>query len=759
MSDLQPYDKLITGSALQKESKARSKTHQEENVAHSDLVEYEAKGWTAHKVYKRHTRVRRLLSGSDAFEDYVWTLFFRMGFTHLNKGRHFKLPYDKDESLTQQVDVFAMDDECVIVVECKSADNPGSRSAFKSDIEAIGGRKQGINAWLRKRFGVNQHKIKYVFATKNYIVSEPDRERLKAFQIEHLSEENIDYFNQLTKHLGTAAKYQLLGTIFPGQEVPNMPSRVPAIQGKMGGHKYYVFSCEPDILLKIGYVLHRNSALKEFMPTYQRLIKKARLQSIEKYLKRGGYFPNSVIISFATEKRLRFEPTEQKDTDSSTVLGILNIPRQYRSAYIIDGQHRIYGYTNLKFRDTNTIPVVAFVNLNKQEQIKIFMDINENQKAVPTNLRSTLRADLLWDSENKYDQVRAMHSRIAQDLGERKNSPLYDRVIVGENSKSKQRCVTIATIESGLRKSILTSRYSDGQLITSGLFDVESRDKTFERVLDYLMAALGIVARECKQEWDKGDAVDGCLSTNGGIWSLIMLLNDICLHLQEKSGLNLKVETIDDIIQYSERFLAPVIQHMNKISSEERMAFKRLYGEAGRIKYWRKLQGIVASVEKEFAPHGLQEYERDQEKVYNEQSFKMIRDIETFMNADFKAKLMAAFGGDWLKQGLPEKTYLEVASRAAHKNYTDKAGRKYEMWDCLQLIDYRRIATHNWPEIFEASYTLPGEEKKRGGKDGKTEWMQKLNEIRNQNFHEYVVTEADYNFLSAVHSWLMKEEE
>jgi DNA sulfur modification protein DndB len=759
MSDAKAHDKIVTGPALQKESKVRNKSFQEENIPHSDLPEYESKGWAAHKVYKRHTRVRRMLTGSHAFEDYVWTLFYKMGFTHLNKGRHFKLPYNRDETLTQQVDVFAMDGECVIVVECKSADNPGTRSNFKTEVEAIGGRKQGINAWLRNQFGVNQHKIKYIFATRNYIVSEPDRDRLREFHIDHLSEENIDYFNQLTKHLGTAAKYQLLGTIFPGQEVPNMAGRVPAIQGKMGGHKYYVFSCEPDILLKIGYVLHRNSALKEFMPTYQRLIKKARLQSIEKYLKRGGYFPNSVIISFHTEKRLRFEPVEKKESDSSTVLGILNIPKRYRSAYIIDGQHRIYGYTNIKYRDTNTIPVVAFENLSKQEQIRIFMDINENQKAVPTNLRSTLRADLLWDSESKEHQVKAMHSRIAQDLGERRNSPLFDRVIVGENTKSKQRCVTIPTIEGAMRKSTLTSRYSDGQLVASGLFDVESRDKTFERVLDYLMGVLNIVARECKTEWEKGDAVDGCLSTNGGIWSLMMLINDICVHLQEKSGLNLKVQSIESLIEHSERFLQPVIHHMNTITSDERMAFKRLYGEAGRIKYWRKLQGIVASKVKDFSPHGLEEYERDQEKVYNEQAFKMIRDIETFLNSDFKEKLLSHFGGDWLKQGLPEKTYMEVSSRMAHKNFVDKSGRKYEMWDCLLMIDYRRIATHNWAELFEASYTMPGQEKKRGGKEGKTEWMQKLNDIRNQNFHEYVVTEEDYNFLSAVHSWLMKEED
>ena len=61
-------------------------------------------------------------------------------------------------------------------------------------------------------------------------------------------------------------------------------------------------------------------------------------------------------------------------------IGILHIPKRYRSAYIIDGQHRLYGYSDSLYAETNTIPVVAFVDLERSEQIKLFMDINENQK-------------------------------------------------------------------------------------------------------------------------------------------------------------------------------------------------------------------------------------------------------------------------------------------------------------------------------------------------------------------------------------------
>lgn len=69
-----------------------------------------------------------------------------------------------------------------------------------------------------------------------------------------------------------------------------MIETVPAIRGKMGGHTYYSFSIEPERLLKIGYVLHRSDANKTMMPTYQRVIKKSRLQQVREFVENGGIF-------------------------------------------------------------------------------------------------------------------------------------------------------------------------------------------------------------------------------------------------------------------------------------------------------------------------------------------------------------------------------------------------------------------------------------------------------------------------------------
>ena len=61
-----------------------------------------------------------------------------------------------------------------------------------------------------------------------------------------------------------------------------------------------------------------------------------------------------------------------------------------------------------------------------------------------------------------------------------------------------------------------------------------------------------------------------------------------------------------------------------------------------------------------------------------------------------------------------------------------------------------------WAELFEQEYTKPGEEQKKGGWKARTEWVIKLNPIRNENFHTYSVKEEEYEFLQELFEWLVE---
>lgn len=212
------------------------------------------------------------------------------------------------------------------------------------------------------------------------------------------------------------------------------------------------FLIKPSILLKMCHVLHRDKDNKNNMPAYQRFIKRDRLTAIRKFVNDGGYFPNSIVINIDVAKKLQFDLANLQCEESLTKLGLLHLPSQYHSAYVIDGQHRLYGYSETEYVDSNTIPVVAFVGLQPEEQVELFMQINENQKAVPKELRNVLNASMLLDSENLNSRRKALRLSIAQNLGEDRASPLFGRIIISENDDNPDASITMEAISEGLKK-------------------------------------------------------------------------------------------------------------------------------------------------------------------------------------------------------------------------------------------------------------------------------------------------------------------
>ena len=383
-----------------------------EKIPASELPEYIDAGWEKSKDYKspKFVGVSKEKPISEQFEDRVWLLFASMGFDGLNEENGIQISYDfNNDELKERIGVVAVDEETVLIVVCYASETMVERS-FVTEINDFSNKIGGIRKEILKQYP--GRKTKFIWASHNFIMNRRDLALLDKAGIAYFNDTTIEYYSDLAKHLGSCSRYQLLGSLFANQEIKNMDDRVPAIQGKMGGYTYYSFSIEPEKLLKIGYVLHRSEANKNMMPTYQRLIKKKRLQEVRSFINDGGYFPNSIIISIDSNgKDLVFDQSSSKVDSTISKIGILHIPKRYRSAYIIDGQHRLYGYSDSLYAATNTIPVVAFVNLDRTEQIKLFMDINENQKAVPKSLRVTLNADMLWESPDLGEQRQALPSK------------------------------------------------------------------------------------------------------------------------------------------------------------------------------------------------------------------------------------------------------------------------------------------------------------------------------------------------------------
>lgn len=728
------------------------------NIPSNKIEEYEANGWKIDKKLKYSHKMQKKKPMNEMFKNQVWLTFCNLGFQTMNKDSDFILTCPSEPSWEQSIDVFAADEETALCIQCYSTEESNKKSNFSKEIHAIGEKKRTIITTLNKSFPNKKLKVKFIFATQNYNLSSQDRKALNSFDIEHFDEEILEYYSELSKHLGPASRYQLLGSLFENQKIEGIENITPAIKGAMGGHTYYSFSIEPEKLLKLGYVLHRNNANKNSMPAYQRIIKKNRLSQVQEFVNTGGFFPNSIVINIDTKsKGLRFDMSDLQEKNSVSKLGMLHLPKKYKSIYIIDGQHRLYGYSGSEYRTTNSVPVVAFLDLKKEDQVKLFMEINENQKAVSKNLRNTLNSDLLWSSSSFIDQRRALSLKIAQSLGEERDSPLYNRVIIGENSKTPQCCITIDTIKSAIDKSnFLTTFNKKNEIVVHGTFDKGTNDSTYDILFPFLLECFNYIARKSNQEWSKGESETGILTINVGIYSIILVVNDIVNHLLSLQKIAPVYDPLEVFMDKVEYYLEPTVEYFNGLSSKDKLELRTSYGGSGKTKYWRKLQRAIVLERPDFEPLGYIDYWENNQKKFNEESFKMIRDIETLLKQDFEEKLYSVYGENWFINGVPKNVYDSATKLAADKNYANKDS-EVQAWDCLHLINYRDIALYgsNWRDLFEKNYTKPGEEKLGGGKKAKTEWMQKLNGIRNQNFHEYSVTVEEHDFLLELKQWLL----
>jgi DNA sulfur modification protein DndB len=748
------FENLVTGDAISQLLRLKKLDSYKEsfNNGATAIDEKLQEGWEIDVVLKSKTKLSKPKPNDILFKDKVWSLFARLGFKVLNR-ESFNLPCDKkDQSSVQNIDILAKDDETLLVIDCHSS-TTNVVSNFNDYLEQVKYKKAGLMHTISALFPHTKPKFKYILATRNIGISSEDEAALNKIDGVHFSEEVIEYYESLQAQLGLAARYQLLGSLFSGLDIPDLENRVPAIEGKMGGHTYYSFSIEPEKLLKIGYVLHRNKANENMMPTYQRLIKKARLKEIHNFIEEeAGYFPNSVIINIVSNKGpLVFERSANQVPDSISRIGILHLPKKYRSAYIIDGQHRLYGYADSNYRNTNTIPVVALVNLDRSEQVKLFMQINENQKPVSKDLRNTLDADLLWDSESYTDQIKALKSRIAIKLGEDRRSPLYDKISIGEDKKS----ISTQQIGIALSKSDFLGKVKPKEIEKVGTFYTGNLNKAFQNISDFLIKCFGYLKDELNSLWNQEGNI---IIINKGIYGIVMILNDCVNHLINHQAIDQNSST-KDIFEEIKPYLDSVIKFYKEIDEAKISELKSAYGMPGDAKYWRTLQLAIRKDYPEIFFIGLDEYLKKEEKENNETAFRYIREIENeYLKVVVRQKLEDEFGKAWFKKGVPEKIYSEAIALAARKNREiDNEEEEKEPWDQLHLIDYREIVLKNWQKIFEDTFTKPGEEKTSGGKEAKTKWIVELNRIRNENSHTYYVTSEELSTIEEIHDWLIKK--
>lgn len=183
------------------------------------------------------------------------------------------------------------------------------------------------------------------------------------------------------------------------------------ITTKLGDIDAKIFLMKVKDLLPIYYVAVRG---RDNIPgAVQRVLSKRRISSIKSFILDGNMFFNTFILNWV-EKNYPIEVDGE----------VLHIPQVSAGAQVIDGQHRLEGlkqaYEEKPEIGEQEIIVLLAENLTTPEAARIFLNINTEQKPVPSSLVYDLFGEV---KEKNFYIVRA--TDIANRLHEDLDSPYY----------------------------------------------------------------------------------------------------------------------------------------------------------------------------------------------------------------------------------------------------------------------------------------------------------------------------------------------
>lgn len=328
----------------------------------------------------------------------------------------------------------------MIIFECKGGGNfpePLKKiSAWESNIDKIKKGKTNLISSDRRvikkidfdRF--EEIRVCYVFGRN---MAKTRYEQIASILMPrgfHVWDNNaLTYYGKDAATIGKAIKNEILKEFRVGFELAGS-FHEKAIKLKQGNLEMFMFGAKPSDLLKVGYVSRRASQRPE---AYQRILNKDRMNKIKDFVSSTKpLLPNAIIIAFDGETeiqdRIQFD-------DKKSELSFPSVPC---CAWIIDGQHRVFGFLNTKFDKGATsgsapvfkLPVVAFKSLSLLLQNRAFVDINYHQKKIDPTLLCDLAATLP-DLQNEL----TWPSLLAAELN--KTGPLESKIRISELDRGK----------------------------------------------------------------------------------------------------------------------------------------------------------------------------------------------------------------------------------------------------------------------------------------------------------------------------------
>lgn len=728
---LLPESLVKTDGERKAEYSKRRKAYNEESFPNALQLEKEESGWVLVRQNKNSVRMRRLKGADEILENRFWNVLYRFGYGELNIGRHFKVSIStRGRELTKQIDVLAKDAETVVVAECKSTDELGKKS-LQIELGEFADLQKPIANSLRKHYGADFNpKIIWFFVTDKIRWRDSDLMRARELNIDVIQARELLYFEEISKKLGTAARYQFHAEFLARKKIPALANRsLPAVRTKVGGHVAYFFSARPVDILRIAFVNHRDLRDPTGAPSYQRLVDPSRLKQIGEFLDDGGYFPNTVLLNF--HRKPQFDRSS-KDTFAKVQFGELTLPDRYKSCWIIDGQHRLYGTTFSKKMDRETpLFFIAFEGIPSAEEASTFVTINEKQTKVPKKLLIELDGELKWDSDDPKEKLGAIASRAVDLLNNKGGSPFENRIVTPGVSGNADQPLTLPNFQQAILQSKLLGSVSarTKELLQGPCWEKDS-EGSLVRLVEILSWYFGKLEEMVPDRWDQGKS--GYLCSNFGVFGHVRLLGELIRFVARKDNFDPVEAELDEIQNALEDYLKPVFEFVRSVDDEAfSKRFKVPFGSGGQVRYFFKLVELIRSQNADFAPDGFEEFIQTVSEESVRQADDNVRWLQKVVPEYVIEVLKDKYGEQFFEQGVPR----EIQKACQAKRIDDDVEEQLPVEHYLDWLQVRKIVEQrDLREKFKGTLgiLMPGETK---GQHKYAAWFDRINEIRRISAH------------------------
>ncbi|MBN1974548.1 MAG: DGQHR domain-containing protein [Sedimentisphaerales bacterium] len=301
-------------------------------------------------------------------------------------------------------------------------------------------RNRGV---IEKRFNIlSNYKIIYIYfdLSKKENIPESVVQNINQYVINNI---DFEYFSESYKMIGKWSRNDFLSFLdIKPQNRSNITKS--AIQFFLGNIRAYMYVDSAKDLLEYCYVYRRRG---EHIG-YQRIIHKQKIDDISKKIHEPDFlaFPNTILLSCPDNSQIC---NQQKEKSACPCPVEINIPNYFCACRIIDGQHRILGFSKLSDteQETHHIPIIVLENIETDEEIKTFIEINTGQKKIDRNLILVLRAGFNWDFEKKPKEFfEKQIVEVIQRLNNTQGSPLKESVFIPSITATRKGKITLNTL-------------------------------------------------------------------------------------------------------------------------------------------------------------------------------------------------------------------------------------------------------------------------------------------------------------------------